>query len=110
MLSALKRWRSFEGGKLLEISPAGKKTSTIDLQEEGEKIKQFVDELGEMLKELGFSLNALKPAKIPEKINIKFKQTPNDNIRIEQFQINLPGCPIVRIGKKGKFKGIKTRR
>ena len=100
----LKRWRSSEGGSLLEITPAGTKASTIDLMKEGEKIGLFIEELRAMLEELGFSLSRLKPAKVPEKIVIKFKETGDDNIRIEQFQMNLPGCPIVRVGKKGKFK------
>jgi hypothetical protein len=102
----LKRWRSNEGGSLIEVTPAGSRTSTLDLKAEGEKIGLFVDELKEMLDELGFSLSKYKPGKTPEKIVIKFKETGKDNIRIEQFQFNLPGCPIVRVGKKGKFKGI----
>jgi len=102
----LKRWRSNEGGSLIEVTPAGSRTSTLDLKAEGEKIGLFIDELKEMLGELGFSLSKFKPAKNPEKIVIKFKETGNDNIRIEQIQLNLPGCPIVRVGKKGKFKAI----
>ena len=100
----LDRWRGFEGGKLLETDD--RRTSTIRLDSEGEKVVLFMETLKEMLEELGFSLNPLKPAKIPEKINIRFNLEDDDKLTIKQIRVNLPGCPIVKIGPIGKFKGV----
>ena len=101
----LKRWRDFEGGSLIEVSSAGSRKSTLDLEKESDKVGSFIDDLGEMLDELGFSLGAFKPAKTPEKIVIKFVE--NDGIiNIQQIQVNLPGCPFVRLDAEGEYKGI----
>lgn len=101
----LKRWRDFEGGSLVELGDR-RENDNFNLEYEGQQIVKFVDRLGEMLDELGFSLNGFKVGKQPERIVIKFREKGKDKIEVHQILVNLPGCPIVKVGKRGKFKGI----
>ena len=99
----LERWRGFEGGKLVEVKSG--KTSAINLAKEAENIKAFVDQMRDLMDELGFSLDPFKPAKQPEKTVIKLN-FENEKYSIKQIHVNLPGCPVVKIGPKGKYKDL----
>ena len=99
----LKRWRGFEGGKLVEADSG--RTSAFSLASEGDKLITFKHELDKLMEDLGFSLDPFKPGKRPEKILIKFK-FENEKYSIRQIHVNLPGCPVVKVGPRGKFKNL----
>ena len=96
----LKRWREFDGGKIVETD--SRKNSKLDLKSEADKITSFTNELREMLEELGFGFDPFQVKKIPEKVVIKFK-LENKKYSIRQILVNLPGCPVVKIGPSGKY-------
>ena len=99
----LKRWRGFEGGKLVETDSG--KTSGFSLASEADKLVTFKSELADLMEDLGFSLDPFKPGKRPEKILIKFK-FENEKYSIRQIHVNLPGCPVVKVGPRGRFRGL----
>tara|TARA_R110000824_G_scaffold109438_1_gene256991 strand:+ start:572 stop:8077 length:7506 start_codon:yes stop_codon:yes gene_type:complete len=101
---SLKQWHTFEGGKLIETKNG--KTTTLNLDDEAAYLKSFLNGMIEFIEDLGFSFNPLKPAKIPEKLVFKFEEKGEDNIKLRQIIVNLPGCPLIKIAKNGRYKGI----
>ena len=99
----LKRWREFDGGKLVETG--SRKNSNLDLKSEADKIESFTAQISDLIEELGFSFEPFRVKKIPEKVVIKFK-LENKKYSIRQILVNLPGCPVVKIGPVGKYKGL----
>lgn len=108
----LKRWRTIDGGSLVESrrasEPGKKKSVRLDLSVEADNIKLFRKEIQDFVsqKDIGLSFSSMKPTKIPEKITFKFEEKGKDKIKLRQIVLNKPGCPDIKIGPKGRFKDL----
>lgn len=117
---ALRRWRTFDGGSLIEAADKRQdayydilsgttktKPARLDLFEEAGNIKLFGDHIKTLVEEeAGLSFSPMKPAKNIEFITFKFREEGPKKIRLQQIIFNKPGCEDIKVTENGRYKGI----
>ena len=93
----LQRWSTLEGGKLVELTDNGEPGPSVflNLDTEANLIDTFQNTIENFIEDIGLSVDQFKPAKLIEKIVLKFepKEDAKQGIKLKEIILNKPGCP-----------------